>query len=308
MLEVGLAGARFFHLACAIILFGGASFVLYARPDAGGSRRLALLPAILAAAALGALLSGPAWFVLTAANMSGALVGALDRETLSSVLWDTSFGLVWALRVPLMILILAVIWWRRASALSRRAIALLSFLAAILLASLAGVGHTQVHEGVSAGVHVAADAVHLLAAGAWLGGLLPLCLFLAPDQTAQVSNDEAVRILSRFSGMGYVAVAVLIASGSINSWFLIGSLPHLIDTSYGQLLLSKLGLFGLMLLLALSNRFRLVPAIAQSKTATGSERLLARLRRQVGAELVLALLVVGIVSVLGTLSPAVHGS
>src|SRR6266436_5094512 len=234
MLEVGLAGARFFHLACAIILFGGASFVLYARPDAGGSRRLALLPAILAAAALGALLSGLAWFVLTAANMSGALVGALDRETLSSVLWDTSFGLVWALRVPLMILILAVIWWRRASALSRRAIALLSFLAAILLASLAGVGHTQVHEGVSAGVHVAADAVHLLAAGAWLGGLLPLCLFLAPDRTAQVSNDEAVRILSRFSGMGYVAVAVLIASGSINSWFLIGSLPHLIDTSSGH--------------------------------------------------------------------------
>jgi putative copper resistance protein D len=308
MLEVGLAGARFFHLACAIILFGGASFVLYARPDVGGSRRLALLPAILAAAALGALLSGVAWFVLTAANMSGALVGALDRETLSSVLWDTSFGLVWALRVPLMILILAVIWWRRASALSRRAIALLSFLAAILLASLAGVGHTQVHEGVPAGVHVTADAVHLLAAGAWLGGLLPLCLFLAPDRTAQVSNDEAVRILSRFSGMGYVAVAVLIASGSINSWFLIGSLPHLIDTSYGQLLLSKLGLFGLMLLLALSNRFRLVPAIAQSKMATGSERLLAGLRRQVGAELVLALFVVGIVSVLGTLSPAVHGS
>jgi putative copper resistance protein D len=308
MLEVGLAGARFFHLACAIILFGGASFVLYARPDVGGSRRLALLPAILAAAALGALLSGLAWFVLTAANMSGALVGALDRETLSSVLWDTSFGLVWALRVPLMILILAVIWWRRAYALSRHAIALLSFLAAILLASLAGVGHTQVHEGVSAGVHVTADAVHLLAAGAWLGGLLPLCLFLAPDQTAQVSNDEAVRILSRFSGMGYVAVAVLTASGSISSWFLIGSLPHLIDTSYGQLLLLKLGLFGLMLLLALSNRFWLVPAIAQSKTATGSERLLARLRRQVGEELVLGLLVVGIVSVLGTLSPAVHGS
>jgi putative copper resistance protein D len=307
MLEAGLAGARFFHLACAIILFGGTSFVLYSRLDVGRSKRLALLPAILAMAALGALLSGLAWFVLTAANMSGALVDALDRETLLSVLWDTSFGLVWALRVPLMILILAVIWWRGMSALSRRAIALLSFLAAILLASLAGVGHTQVHEGVSAGVHVTADAVHLLAAGAWLGGLLPLCLFLAPDQTAQVSNDEAVRVLSRFSGMGYVAVAVLIASGSINSWFLIGSMPHLIDTSYGQLLLSKL-VFDLMLLLALSNRLWIVPAIAQSKTATGSERLLARLRRQVGGELVLGLLVVGIVSVLGTLSPAVHGS
>jgi putative copper resistance protein D len=72
--------------------------------------------------------------------------------------------------------------------------------------------------------------------------------------------------------------------------------------------LSKLGLFGLMLLLALSNRFRLVPAIAESKTTPGSERLLARLRRQVGGELVLGFLIVGIVSVLGMLSPAVHGS
>jgi putative copper export protein len=35
---------------------------------------------------------------------------------------------------------------------------------------LAGVGHTQGHEGVTAIVHVTADAVHLLAAGAWLGG------------------------------------------------------------------------------------------------------------------------------------------
>jgi hypothetical protein len=84
---------------------------------------------------------------------------------------------------------------------------------------------------------------------------------------------------------GYVAVAVLIASGSINSWFLIGPLPHLIDTSYGQLLLSKLGLFGLMLFFALSNRLWLLPAIAQSKTETGSERLLARLRRGAGAGL-----------------------
>src|SRR6267143_7248212 len=146
MLEAGLAGARFFHLACVIILFGGTSFVLYSRLDVGRSKRLALLPAILATAALGALLSGLAWFVLTAANMSGALVGALDRETLSSVLWDTSFGLVWALRVPPLILILALIWWRGMAALSRRAIALLSFLAAILLASLAGVGHTGLDQ------------------------------------------------------------------------------------------------------------------------------------------------------------------
>jgi copper resistance protein D len=96
-------------------------------------------------------------------------------------------------------------------------------------------------------------------------------------------------------------VAALIGSGSINSWLLIGSRPHLLDTSYGQLLLAKLGLFSLMLLLAFSNRFWLVPAIAQTKTASGLERLLARLRRQVGG--VLGLFIVGVISILGMLAP-----
>lgn len=44
--------------------------------------------------------------------------------------------------------------------------------------------------------------------------------------------------------MAYLAVAALVASWSINGWFLIGSLSDLIDTSFGELLLLKLGLFG----------------------------------------------------------------
>src|SRR5215831_7579295 len=210
MLENGLVAARFFHLACAIILFGGTAFVLYSRLDVGRSDRLKPLPAILATAALGLCLSGLAWFVLTAANMAGELQDALDRETLSSLLWDTSFGLVWLVRVPLMLVIFfATLWWRRMSGLSRRETTVVACVAATLLASLAGVGHTQVDEGFLAGLHVTADAVHLLAGGAWLGGLFPLFFFLAPDRVRQVSNDEAVHILLRFSGMGYIAVAAL---------------------------------------------------------------------------------------------------
>jgi len=85
--------------------------------------------------------------------------------------------------------------------LSHRLIALLTVLTAVLLASLAGVGHTQVHEGVTAIVHVTADAVHLLAAGAWLGGLLPPGMVVVSSRAKQLSNDDAVLVLSRFSGM-----------------------------------------------------------------------------------------------------------
>jgi putative copper resistance protein D len=182
----------------------------------------------------------------------------------------------------------------------------LAVLAAILLASLAGVGHTQVREGMSAIVHIAADAVHLLAAGAWLGGLLPLGMVVAFCRTKRVSNDDAVFVLSRFSGMAYLAVAALVASGAINGFFPVGSWSALIGTSYGQLLLLKLGLFGLTLCLAAWNRFWLVPALAKAPNVDESELVCTRLGLHILAEQVLGVLVLAIVSLLGTLAPAVQ--
>jgi copper resistance protein D len=103
-----------------------------------------------------------------------------------------------------------------------------------------------------------ADALHLLAAGAWIGGLLALAHILAADQ------EDVGQVLMRFSGMGYVAVAVLMASGLVNGWYLVGSLAALMGTSYGQLLLVKLCLFAGMLGLALTNRFWLVPSLGRN--------------------------------------------
>jgi putative copper resistance protein D len=309
MLEAGLVGSRLVHFSCAIILFGSALFVLYSGPTGSRSECVArLLPNIFFACAIGALLSGVAWFLFTVSNMSGALAGAFDSDALSSVLWDTGFGRMWAARAVPMLLIVAMVWLRGSSILSDRSIRFLAILAAILLASLTGVGHTQIHEGVPAIVHVTADAVHLLAAGAWLGGLVPLGLVVAACRAKQLPSDEAVFVLSRFSSMAYLAVAAIVASGSINAWFLIGALSALVGTSYGELLLLKLGLFGLMLCLAASNRFRLVPGLAKAPIIGQSNLTLARLRRHIVAEQILGILVVGIASLLGTLSPTIQGS
>lgn len=307
-LEAGLVVSRIIHFICAIILFGGAFFVLYSPASDSLSQRLMRpLAAALLAAAFWALLSGLAWFLFTVGNMSGTLADAFNSEVLWSVLWDTGFGQVWAPRVVLNLVIAAMIWSGGAFIASRRLIALSAVLAAVLLASLAGVGHTQVHEGPSAIIHVTADAVHLLAAGAWLGGLLPLGMVVVLCGMKQLPNDDAVLVLSRFSGMAYLAVAALIASGSINGWFLVGALSALTGTTYGVLLLLKLGVFGLMLCLAASNRFWLVPALAKAAIASQSDLALARLHRNILAEQILGVLVVGIVSLLGTLSPAIQG-
>jgi putative copper resistance protein D len=137
---------------------------------------------------------------------------------------------------------------------------------------------------------------------------VPLGLVVAACRAKQLPSDEAVFVLSRFSSMAYLAVAAIVASGSINAWFLIGALSALVGTSYGELLLLKLGLFGLMLCLAASNRFRLVPSLAKAPIIGQSDLTLTLLRRHIVAEQILGILVVGIASLLGTLSPAIQGS
>jgi uncharacterized membrane protein YraQ (UPF0718 family) len=98
-------------------------------------------------------------------------------------------------------------------------------------------------------VRVSADAVHLLAAGAWLGGLFAL-LALLRSRPHDGFAGEIGRVLMRFSGMGYGAVAALVGTGLINTWCLVPSLAHLATALYGQLLIIKLALFALMLFLA----------------------------------------------------------
>ena len=149
--------------------------------------------------------------------------------------------------------------------------------------------------------------MHLLAAGAWLGGLVPLG-FILLDYARGVGERtvDVERILLRFSSMGYVAVATLIVSGLVNSWFLVGSVSNLLKTPYGQILLGKLTLFTAMLALAAANRFWLVPRMIEIRDDSGAPAVwLGRLRHHVVGEQFLGLLVLLAVSILGTMRPAV---
>jgi putative copper resistance protein D len=307
MIDLGLVVARLLHYVAVTTLAGVSFFPLYAyafaEPKELSRRRQTV---VLAAGAI-ALLGGLLWFVFSVANMSGAWADVADHEVLWTVLNETSFGGVWLARMLLAGLILGVtavrpFWMGMAG---RDLITV--FLAAVLLGSLAGTGHAQIEEGWTKVVHVASDAVHLLAAGAWLGGLVPLG-FILLDYARGVGERtvDVERILLRFSSMGYVAVATLIVSGLVNSWFLVGSVSNLLKTPYGQILLGKLTLFAAMLALAAANRFWLVPRMIEIRDDSGAPAVwLGRLRHHVVGEQFLGLLVLLAVSVLGTMRPAV---
>jgi putative copper resistance protein D len=307
MIELGLVVARLLHYTAVTTLAGVAFFPLYAYASAEPKELCDRRQAILLSSAVGALLGGVIWLVCTVANMGGAWAGVADREILWTVLNETTFGWVWMARMLLAVLIVGLTavppFWMGTA---RRDL-VTAFLTAVLLASLAGTGHAQIEDGAMNAVHVAADAAHLLAAGAWLGGLIPLGFILFDySRGRDLPIADVERVLLRFSSMGYVAVATLVVSGLVNSWFLVGSVTSLLSTLYGQILLGKLAVFAAMLALASGNRFWLVSRMIEARENSGPPAIwLGRLRYHVLGEQFLGLMVLLAVSVLGTMQPAV---
>ena len=101
---------------------------------------------------------------------------------------------------------------------------------------------------------------------------------------------------------------MLIGTGVMNSWCLVGSFHALWYTTYGQCLLVKLGLFGAMLPLAAWNMLVVRKRLGHAATAAEGGAapaggVIGQLRLLVGIEVVLGILVIVDVGVLGLLAP-----
>jgi copper resistance protein D len=310
-METGLVAVRFLHFATVMALFGLAVFPLYNYPGRAGelpARFSQWLSVWLRLAVLLALASALSWGLLTVANMAGTPGAVADRDTLLFVLGETDFGRVWAFRLALFAALVVLMLGRRGAMRHRGW--LIPLVSALLLLSLAFVGHTQARDDWLRILHMSADGAHLLAAGTWLGGLLSLgyLLMLARRSPPEHAADARAALV-RFSGIGSIVVATLVGSGLINAWLLVGSVDKLATTPYGQLLLVKLCLFFGMLALAALNRLFLVPSLVRAKEDSGLlASSLRRLRRSVLGEQMLGLAIVAIVSMLGTMQPAIGSS
>jgi len=122
------------------------------------------------------LLSGAIWLLLQAVSMSGLpFAEAMTPDVLSTVLSQTQFGMVADIRFALAIVLAACL------ACHRSALADAFALAAALgvSAAIAWTGHAGATLGEGGNLHLVADTMHLVAASAWIGGLVPLVLLLA---------------------------------------------------------------------------------------------------------------------------------
>jgi putative copper export protein/mono/diheme cytochrome c family protein/peroxiredoxin len=315
-----LASVRAVYSLATIILFGELVFrwwvervALRRLPKVAEEAWLASRPrsAILAAALAAAFLSSVLWFLAQAQVMSGVPFEALSRDTLHGALFDSGFGRDSLVRFGLALAFAIALALLRKEKRSNAMTMAAGVIALGLLSSIAWTGHANGEQGQSRIVHLSADVMHLLAAGAWLGALpaLALILFHIRRDTSALALELAALVTGRFSILGIAAVSTLTLTGIVNACYTMGSLPALLGTDYGRLLSLKVLLFGAMLALAAMNRFRYTPQVLQSASCArkaSCHGALARLGVNAMGEIALGIAVVCIVGALGTATPAAH--
>ena len=173
----------------------------------------------------------------------------------------------------------------------------IAVLSGLVLASLALVGHAAMQTGVEGVVHRANHALHLLTAGAWIGGLIPFVMCLSA-YARNALRREAVDAMMRFSFWGHFNVAAIVATGVVNIALTSGHAPLPPTTPYRALIDVKLVLVAAMIGLAVVNRYVLAPRLSKSPDA------LAGLRAISLANVALGTVVVALVSVFALLDPA----
>ncbi|MEX0308805.1 MAG: copper resistance D family protein, partial [Tateyamaria sp.] len=108
--------------------------------------------------------------------------------------------------------------------------------------------------------------IHLIVAAFWIGILGPLQR-LALQGTAEATADLG----HRFGQIAALAVPLLILAGLVIAYVLVGSIGALIGTGYGQALILKVAIVGLLLGAAAVNKLRFVPKLAEGdRSAAGN--------------------------------------
>lgn len=146
---------------------------------------------------------------------------------------------------------------------------------------------------------VSADALHMLAAGSWLGTLLGVAIVAMPACLAQdegTRGTAAADFVNAFSPVALTSAGVLVATGIVAAWLHLGSWHAFVDSDYGRTLLIKLALVATVVALGAINWRIMRPAL-------GTEAAARRLRRSAASELIAAAAVLAATAVLVASSP-----
>lgn len=253
---VTLAG--WLDLAATTVFAGGALFAAFVYPPSRSGRR-----------AIHVALAGLSFALLLELVVTVLRLSPFAAAHGWSLLWDvltTQWGTLWIGRC---VGLLAVAACRLGSTPQ------VALVAAWLLAR-----SVQGHAGAHGTLAAVIDWAHLLAACAWLGGLVQFSL---------LPGDAFVTATPRLRRLATVAVAALLPAGVYAALLHVPSFDALVNSAYGRVLLIKLALAAMLVALGASNRIRHVPALLSAQPP-GPKRLRATVRMEVVVGTVVLLL------------------
>ena len=140
---------------------------------------------------------------------------------------------------------------------------------------------------------IGADALHVIAAGTWLGtlGALVLVVGVAVRRGAAAS-DLLPGAVAAFSPLALISATTVAGTGLFAAWLHVETLGGLFGSTYGRILLLKVGLGGVAAVLGAYNWKRLTPRLGSPEGAKAFMGSSAR------SELVMGLVVLLLTAVL----------
>ena len=287
--------SRFIMYLAALVAAGVAFFLAFIHDHA--EDRWRIVPFVRIGSIL-ALLSAIGIVMSQAALLTGKGAGAITDSTVLRDVLNQNLG--WSLALLMIGLAAVHLSTDIPKKVVSQSLALYGGLAVTV--SFAVWGHAT--ELSPTAISLAADAIHATAAALWLGGLVGLVMVLS------VRTPETVRatagIIGRFSRMAFWSVIALTLAGLTLTITGSGaSLNSILTTTWGQLVLAKIGLTLIVVLIAAWNRRTLVPSLT-SPTENTDELAVrwATLLRTIRAEAVLLVAVVALTAIVVNVPPA----
>jgi len=235
--------------------------------------------------------------------VAGTGLGDVTKWTLLDATLHTTYGTAHSIRLLLLGALGAVLGAQLRDPRRSRLAEVAGALGIGVVLTYAASGHAESQD--PRWLAMTSYSAHLAAMAVWLGGLVCLLVAVLPRR----EPDELRRVLPVFSRTAMGCVVVLAVSGTYQAWLGIGTIDAITSTRYGQLVLVKAGLFVAILGLANLSRVvvqrRYVRPVAYAMTDPPADvevavagPPIARMRRTVFAETVVAIGVLAVTSVL----------
>ncbi|EJD6506074.1 MULTISPECIES: copper homeostasis membrane protein CopD [Providencia] len=252
---------RFIHFIAAILMCGMSIFaVLLSR----GKFRYLLVRYLnkgIFFCAIITSLTTFGWLLAQAGLMGDGWEDSIDWAIWQGVL-GTSFGQIWRWQLLFAVILLLVLCIKSI----KLRLNLVLLLSIALLGLHAFIGHAAMTGGVIGAFHRINQFIHLISAAYWFGGLWPflICIqFLRHKQElVQGMDKQIISTMRLFSKIGHVAVVLVILTGVISAITILPEWPLAFSGSeYQSLLWFKIILVLGMVMLALINRYYIVPGL-----------------------------------------------